>query len=160
MPSEMLLSALIKETVKAFFIMILITLLLVPTMTIVDALLGQRSYGVLDPHVYTPDHPFIMAFFLSLSCTVSALAEELFFRGFLYNALKSRLSVVTAAGIQALVFAFAHPYSISGKLLLFFMGIALVIVYEKSKNLLTPILVHGFWNALGAVAFHLFRTIM
>lgn len=84
--------------------------------------------------------------------TLGPLAEELFFRGFLYNALRRGMTPPLAAAIQGLVFALAHygsPYAQAGGLaIIFFIGVVLVGVYEWRKTLWAPIALHGLYNFL------------
>ena len=88
---------------------------------------------------------------LIFSFTLGPLVEEVFFRGFLYNALKTRVSLAIAATFQAALFSFWHRYDFLNSFYIFIVGLAFVIVYEKRKNLLAPIFVHGIMNALWAV---------
>ena len=80
------------------------------------------------------------------------VAEELFFRGFVYNALRQRFNVYICALIQATIFALFHyknPYNdIYNLICIFLMGIILVIAYERRKTLLSPVLIHGFYSIL------------
>jgi hypothetical protein len=146
-------SLFLKEIIKAFFIVLLINLVNAPVEAITRIFLKEMSTGAWDFLHYTPSNPLSLSSFLLLSITVAPVAEELFFRGFLYNSLKSRLPISVAAIAQAVVFALIHPYAMSGKLTVFLTGIALVIVYEKRKTLLAPIFVHCVHNALPAIAF-------
>lgn len=88
---------------------------------------------------------FISIFF---AFTLIPLCEEIFFRGFLYNALKTRVPVLFATLFQAIFFAALHPYDLLNRFVMLLMGIALVIAYEKRKNLLSPVIVHGLMNAV------------
>jgi membrane protease YdiL (CAAX protease family) len=85
--------------------------------------------------------------FLVMCFTVVPISEELFFRGFLYNALKSRLSVVVSVIVQAGFFAVIHQYGSLDVAGVFVAGIALAVVYERRKSLLSPILIHAMINA-------------
>jgi uncharacterized protein len=84
---------------------------------------------------------------------VAPVAEELFFRGFFYKALRSRFSVLAAAGIDALVFGVIH-YDFSGaKLLLIlpplaFLGGMFCLVYERTGTLFPTIGLHAFNNTI------------
>ncbi len=91
--------------------------------------------------------------FLTILFTIVPVAEELFFRGFVYNALSQRFNIYFCALMQAIIFALFHyknPYnSIYNLISIFLMGIILVITYERRKTLLSPVLVHGFHIILG-----------
>ncbi|MHC4741188.1 MAG: CPBP family glutamic-type intramembrane protease [Planctomycetota bacterium] len=74
--------------------------------------------------------------------------EELYVRGFLYNALKTRLPLAVAVLLQAAVFAILHFRNV---VVIFFLGIALALLYEKRKTLWSPIFLHGLLNAFSLV---------
>ena len=94
---------------------------------------------------YAPKN-FYFILFLITCFTFVPIIEEIFFRGFLYNALKTHLPSIFAAIIQATIFAMVHPYDLMNRLKIFLTGIALIIVYEKRKTLMSPIIVHGMLN--------------
>jgi len=80
--------------------------------------------------------------------TAIPVLEEIYFRGFLYNAFKTRLPVLFAANLQAIIFAAAHGAGFIIGILYFIAGMALAVVYEMRKELISPILVHGAINAM------------
>src|SRR5262249_15727094 len=85
---------------------------------------------------------------LIIGCTFAPIVEEIFFRGFLYNAIKARTTVLIAIILQAIAFAgMHHYYDWTHRFLIFVLGIALAIVYEKRHSLISPIFVHGIINA-------------
>jgi membrane protease YdiL (CAAX protease family) len=90
----------------------------------------------------------IQATFLFLIIVVGPIAEELFFRYFLYNALKTYLPILLAIFLQAILFGVIHGFPLM--IYAFFIGIALAVVYEKRKNIIRPIFVHSIFNT-GAV---------
>lgn len=145
-------SFILKEILRDLYSLLLILLAFIPIGIILYFLFKETSsFDNWNFLKYTPVNFSIIVAFLISSFTLGPVAEELFFRGFLYNALKSRLRIPIATLIQALVFALMHHYSITGRLFIFFFGIALVIVYEKRETLLAPIFVHGLKNAMVAV---------
>lgn len=142
----------LKEVIKAFFIVLLIILASLPFMAIADFFFKEKSlFGDFSFLHYLPGNLFFMFTFLLLSFTVAPVAEEFFFRGFLYNALKSRWPTALAVIVQALFFALCHPYSVTERLMVFILGIALAIIYERRNSLIAPIFVHGVKNALPAI---------
>jgi membrane protease YdiL (CAAX protease family) len=80
--------------------------------------------------------------------TAVPVLEEIYFRGFLYNALKTRLPILSAATLQAALFAAAHGAGLIVSILYFLAGLALTAIYEKGKDLTFPVLVHGFINSI------------
>lgn len=78
---------------------------------------------------------------------IAPIAEELFFRGLIFNALASRMPVLLAAVISGVLFGLGH-----GDLVLFpaltLFGILQAICYRISGNLIVPIIVHAANNAI------------
>jgi membrane protease YdiL (CAAX protease family) len=107
----------------------------------------------LNPESFDGAHypEFLPASFLVIKGFVAILlapaAEELVFRGILYRTLRVRLKMKGALFITGLIFAGVHFYPV-GALSLFFLSGMLVIVYERTGNLLAPFLLHAFFNAM------------
>jgi uncharacterized protein len=84
---------------------------------------------------------------------VAPVAEEFFFRGFFYRALRSRYSVLVAAAIDGALFGIIH-YSGSGAdgLLILpplaVLGFMFCLVYERTGSLFPVIALHSINNAL------------
>jgi membrane protease YdiL (CAAX protease family) len=89
--------------------------------------------------------------FIAMAVTLVPVAEETFYRGFLYNALRQRLHPIPAALIQAVVFGYVHPFGLANSIGIGVTALALAVVYEWRKTLLSPILVHAAMNAVGMV---------
>jgi membrane protease YdiL (CAAX protease family) len=87
--------------------------------------------------------------FIALAVAVAPLAEEVFHRGMLYNALRQRIHPILAAPLQAIVFGFLHPFDLASRAFVVTGGLALALVYEWRKTLLAPILLHVAINAVG-----------
>jgi len=105
----------------------------------------------------------LLLLMLLLGMTVTPVAEELFYRGFLYNVLKIRVHRVAAAAVAALLFVIPHRYDLVGSATIFLVGLAFVAAYEHRRTLVTPILAHMLGNvvmmsgyAIG-IAFNLYR---
>lgn len=88
---------------------------------------------------------------------VAPVAEEIFFRGFFFRALRSRFTIVGAAAIDGLLFGTIH-YSGDGAdgLLLLpplaLLGFIFCIVYENTGSLFPVIGMHVFNNAVAFAA--------
>jgi len=90
---------------------------------------------------------------LFMMIILAPIAEEIFFRGFIYNALRQRLNIYTCIILQAIIFATFHyknPYDdIYSLISIFIVGIILVLAYEWRKSIVSPILVHSFYTLFG-----------
>jgi membrane protease YdiL (CAAX protease family) len=84
---------------------------------------------------------------------VAPVAEEFFFRGFFYRALRSRWSPLIAAGIDGLLFGVIH-YDFSGADALLILpplgvlGFIFCLVYERTGSIYPTIAMHAFNNAI------------
>jgi len=84
---------------------------------------------------------------------VAPVAEEFFFRGFFYRALRSRYSVLVAALIDGLLFGAIHwDFSSADGLLivppLAALGFMFCLVYERTGSLYPVIALHSLNNAI------------
>jgi membrane protease YdiL (CAAX protease family) len=84
---------------------------------------------------------------------VAPLAEEFFFRGFFYRALRSRWSIPVAATIDGALFGIIHyDFSSADALLivppLALLGFIFCLVYEQTGSLYPAIALHAFNNAV------------
>jgi membrane protease YdiL (CAAX protease family) len=79
---------------------------------------------------------------------IAPVAEELFFRGMLFQAMRQRLGFWAAAVASGLVFGAVHgePFVI---VLTTAVGVFLAWLYQLRGTLLVPILAHAVFNALG-----------
>jgi uncharacterized protein len=84
---------------------------------------------------------------------VAPVAEEFFFRGFFYKALRSRFVVLAAAGIDGLLFGIIHfDFSGADALLivppLALLGFIFCLVYERTGSLYPVIALHSLNNSI------------
>jgi membrane protease YdiL (CAAX protease family) len=84
---------------------------------------------------------------------VAPVAEEFFFRGFFYRALRTRYSVIGAAAIDGFLFGVIH-YDFSGADALLFvpplaaLGFLFCLVYERTGSIYPIIAMHALNNAI------------
>jgi membrane protease YdiL (CAAX protease family) len=140
-----------KEVLIAIPVVVLLTAALA-LVTQASVYFGGEPLGTASETVVRSD---IVAL-LVLSIVIAPLAEELFFRGFLYNCLRRNLGTWMALLAQAGLFAIMHSYSTSRTLVVFGLGLALGAVYQWRKTLVTPVLIHASLNSIAALATLLF----
>lgn len=118
-----------------------------------------------DPHqdtynaLFQTNTPLELVVWILLMVLVVAPCEEFFARGFvqtsIQNSCKTRNKpIIIAILVASFFFALLHLdfYRI---IPLFFVGLILGIVYYYTDNLLTPIITHGLYNAIGVLLFFL-----
>jgi CAAX protease family protein len=87
---------------------------------------------------------------------VAPFAEEFFFRGFFYGALRTKFSVVVAALIDGLLFGAIHFEGGTDGLLivppLAVLGFIFCLVYERTRSLYTVVALHSINNSIAYAA--------
>ena len=86
---------------------------------------------------------------------VAPVSEELFFRGFFYRALRSRLRVWSAALIDGTVFGSLHFAGIDTAIVLpviAVFGVVQCLIYERIGSLFAVIAVHAGFNTVATLA--------
>jgi len=95
-------------------------------------------------------HWWQQAYFAIFAIVIAPVAEEFIFRGMLYPFIKRAGSPRLALfGVSAL-FALIH-FDLGTLLPLFVLALALTWLYEKTDNLLAPMLAHSLFNAANLV---------
>lgn len=83
---------------------------------------------------------------------LAPVLEEIVFRGLLFATLRRGLPFGAAAITSALVFALGHGYGGAGLASVFWMGVVLAWVYEKTGSVVPGMIVHGASNLLAVLA--------
>lgn len=78
---------------------------------------------------------------------LAPIAEELFFRGLIYDWLRQKVGVELGIAISSLLFGLAHYDSLAVVGSSFVMGIAMALAYEKTRSLWIAIFMHISTNA-------------
>ncbi len=106
---------------------------------------------------YVPEKQAVVELFLKETSTpllvytslFAAIAgpviEELFFRGFMYNACRKHVGIFWAALISAATFAGLHAHAV-GFFPILALGVVLAYLYEKTGSLVSSITVHMIHN--------------
>jgi membrane protease YdiL (CAAX protease family) len=91
-----------------------------------------------------------IAFFALTAIVVAPLAEETFFRGFLFQGIRKRFKFAWAAIISATIFSLAH-LSPSGLVPIFILGLMLAWLFNKTRSIWPCIIVHCAYNSIALV---------
>lgn len=114
----------------------------------IEALLEQEN-AVLT-QLFRPDQPrwLIVSLFILVGI-IAPIVEELFFRGYAYNIMRSRWGCIGGVVGGALLFAAVHLYIVQF-FSIFILGTVLCLLYEKTGSLLPNIIAHSVMNLLVA----------
>lgn len=88
-----------------------------------------------------------------VAVVLAPIAEEILFRGILYSFVRRLGYPGLALWSTSLLFALIH-WNVMTFVPLFVLAVVLVLLYEKTNNLLAPIAMHSFFNALNFLWFY------
>lgn len=150
------------------FVLILIVVIIILAI-LVPIVLGLSFSGLIDLTDLTSTPISInwyglASFPFQLLCV--GISEELLFRGFFYTKLRSNIGYVSSILISSVFFGLFHvawyidptaPFFISDWSQMayhvgytFVFGVIMCIIYERTKSLICPIIIHGLLNTVGA----------
>jgi len=89
----------------------------------------------------------LIILFIFTLVILAPVCEEIFFRGYLYPALRNRMNKQPAMLVNGLMFAAAH-FDLFGFLPRFLLGYGLCWIYDKDRTLGGPIAGHALYNGL------------
>ncbi|HSF83988.1 MAG TPA: type II CAAX endopeptidase family protein [Anaerolineales bacterium] len=135
-----------------------VALLMIPVIGIIAAIIQM----ILGLPISNPQLEFLVPTdfsFLSASAMLIVagffvpLAEELFFRGVLYQAIRNHFGVWVGIIISSVIFGALHgDVSIAGAT--FVMGLVLAFFFEKSRSIWPSVLIHALNNSLKLAAIY------
>ncbi|HEX7006242.1 MAG TPA: CPBP family intramembrane glutamic endopeptidase [Alphaproteobacteria bacterium] len=130
---------------------LLLTLIVAGTQIALDRPITSPQAGMIAPEGFSWIGLLLM---VPLGGFAVPLAEELIFRGLLYRWLRRHASVTASAVLSALLFGAVHgqPEVVAGG---FVVGIVLALVYERSRSLWPPIIIHTVQNSVSIVLMYL-----
>ncbi|MBN3039357.1 MAG: CPBP family intramembrane metalloprotease [Candidatus Omnitrophica bacterium] len=145
----------IKNLAKNVYIAVLTYIAFVPVLVVLMLFLVWIS-TIFD---YTPPQEVMFKLFfrekriwllitgMVLAVVIGPIVEEVFFRGFSYNAIKKRWGKHSAALLTAVVFAMLHT-NLIGFLPIMALGLLLAYIYEITGSLIPSITIHILHNSL------------
>jgi membrane protease YdiL (CAAX protease family) len=89
--------------------------------------------------------PALPLWLFALAVVAAPIFEEFIFRGLIFGGLRRSLGTATAALASAAIFAIVHPPV--SVVPVFVMGLCAALVYERTRMLAAPMVVHATYNA-------------
>jgi uncharacterized protein len=112
--------------------------------------MGWDAYTTTDKHVLARMPPPVVVWFwerIYVMCLLAPFAEEVLFRGFLFQWLERRFNLWAGVVISSLVFSAVHA-SIFGLANTLLLGVCSALLLRYSRSLWFGVLLHGMWNGL------------
>ncbi len=132
--------------VVAYIALLPVLIGIIAIMAVVMSLIGYypQKQPVVDLFLREKNAPFLL--YTSLFASVAGpVIEEIFFRGFLYNAVKKNTGIFWATLITAVGFALLHAHP-AGFLPILALGILLARLYERTGTIVSSVTVHVIHN--------------
>jgi membrane protease YdiL (CAAX protease family) len=97
--------------------------------------------------LFSIQEPRVLVLVMILACVIGPIAEELFFRGVIFGALRRKTGRWAAMAISGAAFALVHT-NVVGFVPIMALGCLLADFYDRTGMLLSPIAVHIVHNTL------------
>ena len=98
--------------------------------------------------------PLGLAGAIVVACVIAPLAEEVFFRGFMFAGMRDRWGLAAGVIVSAVIFALFHM-SLSTLIPIAAMGAVFALLYERADSLWPCIALHAAVNLLGVLGAYL-----
>jgi len=82
------------------------------------------------------------------AAVISPIYEELFYRGFLYRWLRTRIGLFGAILISSTIFTIVHIPAYNVMPVNFFSGIIFALAYERTNSIWPSVMIHGITNGI------------
>jgi membrane protease YdiL (CAAX protease family) len=122
---------------------------------VIAALAIQGIFGAPDDQelvteLRAEDSLIVLIGFAALTCFVAPIAEEFFFRGFMFRVLAERMHVAWATLITGVAFGIVHlpGGDLVSVLALGILGALLCLLLWRTGSLLPCIMLHAFFNSI------------
>jgi len=120
-------------------------ILLYLVMELIRLLHFQPPLEPIHELIFQEQRPYVLALTMLLACVVGPMAEECFFRGIVYAAIRRRVSRLVAMLISGALFALVHT-NVVGFLPILILGCLLAHLYERTGSLASPLAIHMLHN--------------
>ena len=107
----------------------------------------QPPLEMIQELVFEDNRTSVLVLTTLLACVIGPVAEELFFRGIVYTALRQRMPRLVAMLVSGALFSLIHT-SLVGFLPIMVLGCLLAYLYERTGSLASPLAVHMLHNTL------------
>jgi len=117
---------------------------------VIIAIFGEPPKQDITEEIKSEDGALALVGYVAITCLMAPLAEELFFRGFLFPVLRSRFGVAWGVLVTGALFSVVHAVGSPPETLivLFVLGAGLCLLYLRTGSLLPCIGLHAFNNAI------------
>lgn len=129
------------------FIMPVLIAVLVLSMLFLDAIGYKAPPQPVFDMFFEEKRSNVVLFLAIFVSILGPIIEEIFFRGFLYSAVKKSFGVILGMLLSGFLFSMLHV-NIAGFLPIMILGVLMAFLYEMTGSLIAPITVHILHNSI------------
>ncbi len=116
---------------------------------ILTAIFGNPPEQELVTELKEQQSVAVLAGFAVLTCVVAPLAEEVFFRGFMFTVFVRRIGPAWASLVVGAIFGLVHaPNPVLGLVALGVLGVGLCILYWTTQSIIPCMALHALNNSI------------
>ena len=82
------------------------------------------------------------------AAVISPIYEEIFYRGFIYRWLRTRIGFIGAILLSSIIFTIVHIPTYNVMPVNFFSGIIFALAYERTNSIWPSVIIHGLTNGI------------
>lgn len=82
------------------------------------------------------------------AAVISPIYEEVFYRGFIYRWLRTRIGYSGAVMLSSIIFSIVHIPTYNVIPITFFNGIIFALAYERTNSIWPSVMIHGVTNGI------------
>ena len=82
------------------------------------------------------------------AAVISPIYEEVFYRGFIYRWLRTRIGYSGAVMLSSIIFSIVHIPTYNVMPITFFNGIIFALAYERTNSIWPSVMIHGVTNGI------------
>lgn len=129
------------------FIMPILILVLIVSMLFLDAIGYKPPTQPVFDMFFEEKRSSVILFLTIFVSILGPIIEEIFFRGFLYNAVKKRFGVLLGVLLSGVLFSMLHT-NIVGFLPIMILGVLMAFLYEITGSLIASVSIHILHNSI------------
>ncbi len=129
------------------FILPILMVILVLSMLFLDKIGYKAPPQPIFDMFFEEKRSSVIIFLTVFISVLGPIIEEIFFRGFLYSAVKKRFGVFAGVLLSGALFSMLHA-NITGFLSIMILGVLMAFLYEATGSLVTSISVHILHNSI------------
>lgn len=115
-----------------------VSLLMEPLNSIMQNIIPDGGYNTVNDTLTSSGTLFIQFVYIVI---IGPIAEEIMFRGFIFNRLMSKMPAWGAVVVSGALFGIFHMNSVQS-ILAFFIGVAIAILYIKTRSIIACMVFH------------------